>query len=351
MADADLHAAILAAMMGSSGQKPVDSGALTRRLADAGHVLLINELLDALDALVLSRAVNTALVSREGEQRAVWWLTGVPPAGINPFRTPIKSHTQADAAAAHAAQVAAEASRVATDPPPQSPHAGMKGEKNKESDMPRIAKPAKAAKSAKSVENRSKAAKPDVIVEDHSRRRAPMGAVMAQALVAVAGLRLDQAQRADELLPRVPDAGSLNSLKTTLRGLVDSKRVARDYRIVDGHNVAYYYDISLAGGLNDGHERNIETLRRLGAEDGQLATDKSVRPGAFDAGPLGGGDIHAPDPVSTAAQALGLEAPGTTRFALWDDGQLLVTAGDDMMVLDAGSTRRLADFLESVMGL
>lgn len=205
--------------------------------------------------------------------------------------------------------------------------------------MPRIAKPAKPAKPTQ----------PDVIpaAPVPPRRKAAAGAVIAEALAAVAGRSAVHALRAEELIRLCPAAGSLNSLKATLRSLAAKGRIGVEYRREGGHLLAHYHEMA-APALNDGHEKNLEALRKMRSDEHAAA---GIPAGAFDAGRLGGGDIHAPDPVARAASDLDLDAPGTTRFALWDDGQLLLAMGDDMMVLDAGATRRLADFLDSVMGL
>lgn len=342
-AESPRDAAILEALKGATAQMPMKYGELTAKLADAGHVLLINELMDALDDLVKRRAVNTARVSRDGGKIfiSVCWQTGVPPAPFNAFRSPIKSHTQADAATAHAAQAAAEASRASADGygSIKSPPAPLyeRGEKTQENPMPRIAKPAKPAKSKQ----------PDVIpaAPVPPRRKAAAGAVIAEAMAAVAGRSTVHALRAEELIRLCPAAGSLNSLKATLRSLAAKGRIGVEYRREGGHLLACYYGLATPV-LNDGHEKNLDTLRKMRADE---HAEAGIPAGAFDAGRLGGGDIHAADPVARAASDL--DAPGTTRFALWDDGQLLLAMGDDMMVLDAGATRRLADFLDSVMGL
>lgn len=327
-AESTREAAILAALKGASAQQPLDAGALTRKLAGAGHVLLSNELLDEMDDLVKRRAANTARVSRDGGQTfaPVYWPTGVPPTPFNAFRSPIKTHTEADAAAAHAAQAAAEASRAACGRESSPTPLCEMGETSQETSMPRIAKPAKPTESKQS----------DVIpaAPVPPRRKAAAGAVIAEAMAAVAGRSAVHALRAEELIRLCPAAGSLNSLKATLRSLAAKAQIGVEYRREGGHLLAYYHGLD-APTLNDGHEMNLETLRRLGSDDPAPAPGKKV-----DA-----------DAVAKAAAELDLDAPGATRFALWDDGQLLLAAGDDMMVLDAGSTRRLADFLESCMGL
>lgn len=112
---------------------------------------------------------------------------------------------------------------------------------------------------------------------------------------------------------------------------------------------------------------NLATLRKIGADDngtvpaqikGKLerahrkAEDETARRGAFDAGPLGGGDIHAPDePISRAANALDLDGSAKARWALWDNGMLMITSGDDVIALPRAETERLAEFLHGSAGV
>lgn len=213
--------------------------------------------------------------------------------------------------------------------------------------MPRIAKPAKPAKpqaaaetQTRKVEKTAKLSTPYI--------KAPNGTIIDEALAALAGTTRETALATDQILALCPSVASVGSLRSTLRRQVELGRVCTDGR-TDRRKLRYFWwdaatDAKPAPAqvapihhatLNDGHEKNLDTLRRIGAEDHSPEPTKLIEP----------------DPLQAVADALDLDAPGTTRFALWDDGQLLVAAGDDMMVLDAGSTRRLADFLESCMGL
>lgn len=194
--------------------------------------------------------------------------------------------------------------------------------------MPRIAKPA---------QTRAKPAKPDVIVEVHAHRRAPDGAVIAQAMAALAGTTAESALATDEVLAQCPAAASLGSLRATLRTLAKRGEIRTEGRTARRKLRYFWWAAAPVAVLNDGHEKNLAVLKRLGGEEHPAGAEtRTVEP----------------DQVAESAATQGLDiAPGTTRYALWDDGQLLVTAGDDMIVLDAGSTRRLADFLESCLGV
>lgn len=72
-----LAARILAAMDHATPQQPIYTGEITRRLADAGCVLLINELLDALADMTTQRLVGTARITRSGVTQDVYWPTGL----------------------------------------------------------------------------------------------------------------------------------------------------------------------------------------------------------------------------------------------------------------------------------
>lgn len=192
--------------------------------------------------------------------------------------------------------------------------------------MPRIAKPAKPVPVQDVQPKAAKLSQPYV--------KAANGAVITQVLDALAGRSRETALATDELLPLCPSAASVGSLRSTLRTLAGRGEVSTDSWKARG-KLRYWWWGAEGAPMNDGHEQNLATLRRLGADDHVAGAGKV---------------IEADDPVSVAAEALNLDAPGTTRFALWDDGQLLLTEGDDMMVLDVGSVRRLADFLESCIG-
>lgn len=297
MAESTREAAILAALKGASAQKPMDYGTLTRKLADAGHVLLINELMDELDDLLRRRAVNTAQVSRDGGQSfvSVCWPTGVAPAPFNAFRSPIKAYTEADAAAAHAAQAAAEASRatVGGSDSLKSPPAPLyeRGEKNQENSMPRITRPAQ------------------------SKLKAANGSVQAEILAAVRGKTRDAALTLDEVLPLCPSAASIGSLRGAARILIDRGQLGMDSRKARG-KLRYHVWDARAG------------LTGQAAPGATMATESRRRnTGEYPAG------------------------QARLSFSIHDDGSLTVFDNQDPWVLTAEDTRRLAAFLLGATGI
>ena len=305
-----LDAAILQALAGTSGQTPMRGDDLLAHLGLGKDPDRVN---DALEDLVDRRAVNRAEITRNGHTHTVLWLTGARPAPIGRAFT-INKFTQADAKAAHEAQVQSESSRSASLKSPPAP-LYERGEKNpeQEPDMPRnipIPRPGNPLFT-----------------------KAANGTVMGQVHAALAGLTEATAATPEELLPKCPATASIGSLRATLRTLARRGDLNVRTATARGKVRAFYWPIE----ANAVEEPALKP-RDLDAWEAQ-------------AEPAQGRDEARPDPAARAADLLGLDAPvGVTRFALWDDGQLLLTVGEDMLVLDAGSTRRLADFLESCMG-
>lgn len=338
----DLSAALLKALAGSSAQQPVAMFQLAGKLP--GPLVPEAEIAAALFDLVERRAINTARLSADGAAwRDVYWLTGVPPAPM-PRGITIHKHTQADARAAHETQARAEASRAASAlaPTDESPPAPPfpKGGNNQENPMPRIAKPAQPATT------QATATQP-TSMEPPTYRRAPNGAVQAQVYAALAGRTRDTAALADELVARCPAASGIDSLKSTLRALARSGRIHEERRPIHGVLRGHYWPLEGADGvtpnvtpnitpapLNDGHERNLATIRRLAGEDRVAGAGKTITP------------TTAPDPGVAAAQTLDLDADeAALRFALWDNGTLMLTQGDEILALPKADARRLAAFL------
>ena len=183
--------------------------------------------------------------------------------------------------------------------------------------MPRIAKPAKP-------------------VQPAGPAKAANGVVMAQIHAALAGLTEASAAAVDELAALCPAASSLDSVRATLRTLARRGDINTRSACERGKHRAFYWPLPAAG-LNDGHEKNLVALRRLG-EDDHVA---------------GAGKVIEPDPSVAVAEALGLDAEpeGALRFALWDNGTLLLTRDDEILALPKADTRRLAVFLESCMAV
>lgn len=291
-----LEATLLDALAGSSGQQPVKLFDLAAR---AGSRVPDAELRAVLDDLVARRAVNTARTSQDGHTwHDLYWLTGAPPAKL-PRGITINKYTEADAKAAHEALCAASASQ---DRPLNPPSSAL---------LPRAQKPLSQEPAMSRV-----TAEVETPV-----KKAPLGTVMAQLHAALAGLTEATAATPDELLAKCPACASLGSLRGTLRTLARRGDIHSRSASARGKHRVYYWPLD-----------PIEEPARL--DDDFCDTEPS-------------------DTAARAANKLGLDAPGPIRFALWDDGQLLITAdgdGDSMMVLDAGTTRRLADFLVACMG-
>jgi len=278
--------ALLTALAGSSAQQPLALWQLVGRLP--GPPAPEAEIAAALDDLVARRAVNAARLSADGVRwRDVYWLTGLPPQlrGVE-MRKPV-------GATANALNL--------TNPLLQE------RETTKEMTMPRISAPA-----------RKTSARP--------------GEVRDQALRALADVPEHAPLTVEQVAELCPGAGGIGSVRKTLQSLASQGRIGRS--IVGRGRYRYAVHWGLPGHGAEGPSAEPAPQRR---DSAPLTEQAAACPPSLDA------------PSDVLSNVLGLEGVGRCRYALWDDGILLIKQGDDALVLNKQEARRLVDFLEGCM--
>lgn len=367
MSAPDLDSRIMAALAGASAQQPMCIAALRDRLG-----LTHPEIMDALCGLYNSRAINQATVTTGDAPVTVVWPTGMSPQPVGSRAFTIGGHTAAYAAAKALKPRGKNAPDSATQASPaaaaksrriaRAATAVLAGETpaHQENAMPRITAPAvpRAETPAKGTPD-SYAAKADYdsaatsTAPARPMKKAGNGAVQSEIMAALRGAGRAEALSVSALAELVPSAGSLDSLATTARlmarkGVLDGVSV-----VIGGQRKTVYWDAQvqdpgqLAGAgkpiaapaLNDGHEKNLDLVRRLAADDAAPPAYESPLPAIAEA-------------QARIARAIGAPVrpnPERASFAYYDDGALEIFQGEETVILPAPQVSRLVAFLARIV--
>lgn len=299
---------ILKALAGASSQKPVRGDALLQRLGVGPDTLN-----DALEDLRARNAINRSEITKGGETYTVVWPTGVAPAAI-PWRgQSINGHTQADARAAH------QAAHQAINRQESSPTRGVQGESEpvapsthvtapqamppveewrppQEPPMPRIARPANPHNKGRKI--------------NYPARRAPFTDAVLETLKTMGG-----APTSDEVHDQLPAGmGTPGSTDAALRKLRQRGQCQGRRETIRSRNRWVFW-------TGEAEPPRREAGRSAGAGKAMPVPHPAAAPVAAAGNSVGQGD--------------------RPHFAVWDDGELHIDCGGEMVRLDAADVSRL----------
>ena len=324
-----------------------------------------DEINDLLDDLQGRGALNRADITRPGHSS----FTALWPTGLTPRNTSWKQERDNSKGfsrmAAHNAQAAAEASRTATKPAPVKATVQY----DEEPYVSPYTPPAKPQQETAMV----RATRPAAVVETPETPRHPprpsinTGEVQTAILDA---LRDNGEMDIADIFAACQTETTLGSVGKTLEKLAQRGLVIPSIKF---HNKRHRRFYRLADASKTSAPRKVDAVR--------ASPRPTTATTATTAMPVGCGEQSEPHRPSATipsdaeiaelvaalqpetepelesllpADMLGLDLPHAashTRWCLWDDGQLLLTLGDDMMVLNQAETQRLATYLRGCNGV
>lgn len=311
-------------LKGHTAQKPMRGDSLLAALG------LEPDTLDSLlDDLQGRGALCRAEITRHGEKTwTALWPTGLVPRAMS-WKQERDHGTGTSADLAHNVQQSAEQSRqsIAT--------------LTTENTMTKSAQPAPATKLVvKTLESN----------RPHNLTRNT--GVVQQTVISV--LRTGGQMDVESIFAACDVETSLGSVGKTLENLAKRGAVVSTIKFHNHRNRRFYclpdYVPNTDDAVDHRHDTaaNIATLRRIAADEhtdhdqsaGNLVDPADVRPEVFESA--------VPDAHVTRAAAVADLETSSPRWALWDNGSLMITSGDEILALTKADTARLAYYLRNV---
>lgn len=347
---ADLKAAILAAIAKSHAQAPFRVDALPKLVgAD------LDACADVLECLRQARAASLATITKGGETYLVAWPTGMAPQIVGRQAFTIYGHTARDAASK------AERPRAADADYGQSATASIIRTKRAqraaqslptqlEPIMPRITDQAASRQIPETPAEKS-------IRGRHRISTKGSGLLQKALMEALLDATPEDPFDAKRLVDLCPMAGSLGSISTTLRTL-ERRGLVRSLSLFNGSprgcRANHYFlataDDPVAGSeaivspLNDGHEKNLELVRKLTGDEAATVADapeEIIEPDVWNA------EEEPPLPPNMIQVHLHADSD-CASFAYYDDGALGILKGEETVILLAPQVARLVVFLRRI---
>lgn len=294
---------ILELLKGHTQHKPLRGDDLVAQLRN-----LDPDTLDAmLDDLQGRGALCRAEITKNGHTYTALWPTGLVPRALSWKYERNNGKGLMGGQLAHNVQQAAEQSRQ-----PIPHHSSPITE---EKPMTRIARPAQI------VEKVHETNRPHNLTRNTG--------TVQQAILEV--LRDGGLMDVESIFSNCPVKTSLGSVGKTLETLAKRGTVVVSLKFHNHRNRRFY---NLPGFVPD------TTDPETAADAGKLIDPADVQPEVFE------GDA----PITRAAAVADLESD-STRFALWDNGSLLITVGDEIIALPKPEAQRLATYLHGCAGV
>ncbi len=325
----NLQDRILELLKGRSQHKPLlGNDLLAKTGADPDDVN------DALDDLQGRGALNRVEITRGDRTFTALWPTGLVPRNLSWKEERNNGKGLMGAQLAHNVQQDAERSRQAVAIPP----------------IPSIPKPIKEEKPMTRIARSAQIVEPvaaEKLRSPHARLDQQLNTGPVQTAI-LAVLKAGGVLDVDTIFNRLDVPTTKGSCGKTLETLAKRGTIEASLLFHNKRHRRFYCmpgTDRAAEPLCSELPCNLATLRRIAADDhisdsGKMVDPAEVRPEVFESDA----------PITRAAAVADLESD-STRFALWDNGSLLLTVGDDIVALQRADVQRLANYLKGCAGV